>query len=124
MADQSKRVALGIGFLRFAKCSDAGRSRLERAPAGGACSGGLAELVPRGCGGSLLHGYMVPAVRRAALIVYSTYPVNVDNVLQLFRGYPTWEVIIELAIIWACVYLVFRFLQGTRGAGVIKASRS
>ena len=62
---------------------------------------------------------MVPAVRRAALIVYSTYPVNVDNVLQLFRGYPTWEVIIELAIIWACVYLVFRFLQGTRGAGVI-----
>ena len=46
--------------------------------------------------------------------------MNADNVLQLFRGYPTWEVIIELAIIWACVYLVFRFLQGTRGAGVIK----
>ena len=46
--------------------------------------------------------------------------MNADNVLQLFRGYPTWEVFIELAIIWACVYLVFRFLQGTRGAGVIK----
>ena len=46
--------------------------------------------------------------------------MNTDNVLQFFRGYPTWEVLLELAIIWACVYMVFRFLQGTRGAGVIK----
>jgi len=46
--------------------------------------------------------------------------VNTDSVLQFFRGYPTWEVLLELAIIWSCVYMVFRFLQGTRGAGVIK----
>ena len=46
--------------------------------------------------------------------------MNNDSVLQFFRGYPTWEVLLELAIIWACVYMVFRFLQGTRGAGVIK----
>ncbi len=46
--------------------------------------------------------------------------MNTDSVLQFFRGYPTWEVLLELAIIWACVYMVFRFLQGTRGAGVIK----
>ena len=116
MADQSKRVALESAS------SDSQSAAMQGVPGSrgrplAACSGGLAELVPRGCGGSLLHGYMVPAVRRAALIVYSTYPVNVDNVLQLFRGYPTWEVIIELAIIWACVYLVFRFLQGTRGRG-------
>ncbi len=46
--------------------------------------------------------------------------MNNDSILQFFRGYPTWEVLLELAIIWACVYMVFRFLQGTRGAGVIK----
>ena len=46
--------------------------------------------------------------------------MNTDSILQCFRGYPTWEVLLELAIIWACVYMVFRFLQGTRGAGVIK----
>ncbi|HBZ96350.1 MAG: TIGR00159 family protein [Phycisphaerae bacterium] len=31
-----------------------------------------------------------------------------------------WEILIELAVIWIGVYLVFRFLQGTRGAGVIR----
>lgn len=31
-----------------------------------------------------------------------------------------WEILLELAVIWAGVYLVFRFLQGTRGAGVIR----
>jgi diadenylate cyclase len=29
-------------------------------------------------------------------------------------------ILIELAVIWVGVYLVFRFLQGTRGAGVIR----
>lgn len=33
---------------------------------------------------------------------------------------PWYEVVIELAIIWFVVYLVFRFLRGTRGARVIK----
>ena len=27
---------------------------------------------------------------------------------------------VEIAVIWACVYLVFRFLKGTRGAGIVK----
>ena len=26
----------------------------------------------------------------------------------------------ELVVIWLCVYFIFRFLKGTRGAGVIK----
>jgi diadenylate cyclase len=39
---------------------------------------------------------------------------------QLFRSYELWQVAIELAVIWICVYLIFRFLHGTRGAGVIK----
>ena len=29
------------------------------------------------------------------------------------------EILVELVIIWMCVFLAFRFLQGTRGAGVI-----
>ncbi len=39
---------------------------------------------------------------------------------QIFRSYKPHEIIIELAVIWLCVYLVFRFLKGTRGAGIIK----
>ena len=46
--------------------------------------------------------------------------MRIDNVFQFFRGYPTWELLVELAIIWVCVWLIIRFLQGTRGAGVIK----
>jgi diadenylate cyclase len=43
-----------------------------------------------------------------------------DLVTFIFRGYEPYEVIVEIAVIWICVYLVFRFLRGTRGAGVIK----
>ena len=39
---------------------------------------------------------------------------------QLFDGYNPWHFAIELSVIWFCVYVIFRFLQGTRGAGVIK----
>ncbi|MDG2031662.1 MAG: diadenylate cyclase [Phycisphaerales bacterium] len=46
--------------------------------------------------------------------------MSIDNIFHLFRGYPIWEVLIELAIIWICVWLIVRFLQGTRGAGVVK----
>ncbi len=35
-------------------------------------------------------------------------------------SYYWYEVVIELAVIWVCVYLIVRFLAGTRGAGVIK----
>ncbi|MEE2912709.1 MAG: diadenylate cyclase [Planctomycetota bacterium] len=35
-------------------------------------------------------------------------------------GYSVLETIIELLIIWMSVFLAFRFLQGTRGAGVIR----
>jgi diadenylate cyclase len=39
---------------------------------------------------------------------------------QFFRSYQWYEVLLELAVIWICVYFIFRFLRGTRGAGVIK----
>jgi diadenylate cyclase len=42
------------------------------------------------------------------------------NPIQLIRSYDPLQVIIELAVIWIGVYAVFRFLRGTRGAGVIK----
>ena len=35
-------------------------------------------------------------------------------------GYDVFETIIELLIIWLSVFLAFRFLQGTRGGGVIR----
>lgn len=40
--------------------------------------------------------------------------------LQLFRGYAWYEIAVEMAVIWICVYAVYRSLRGTRGAGVIK----
>jgi diadenylate cyclase len=42
------------------------------------------------------------------------------NPVQLIRSYELYEVIIEMAVIWLCVYVVFRFLRGTRGAGIVK----
>jgi len=43
-----------------------------------------------------------------------------DRLLQLFRGQDPLAVVIEMAVIWLGVFLVLRFLQGTRGAGVFK----
>lgn len=42
------------------------------------------------------------------------------NFTQFIRSYQPHEIFLEMAVIWIVVYLVFRFLQGTRGAGVIK----
>lgn len=39
---------------------------------------------------------------------------------QIFNSYSIYELAVELAVIAICVYLVLRFLRGTRGAGVIK----
>ncbi len=39
---------------------------------------------------------------------------------QLIQSYELYQVVSELAVIWFCVYVAFRFLRGTRGAGVIK----
>lgn len=42
------------------------------------------------------------------------------NPVQLIRSYDLVQVIVEMLVIWVCVYLVFRFLRGTRGAGIFK----
>lgn len=46
-----------------------------------------------------------------------------DRLSQLFHrieSYPQREVLIELAVIWLCVYMVARYLRGSRGARVMK----
>jgi diadenylate cyclase len=46
-----------------------------------------------------------------------------DRLHQLLRRvqtYPWWVVLLELSLIWALVYIIMRFLHGTRGARVIK----
>ena len=44
----------------------------------------------------------------------------VNSLIQFFRAYDPFEVLVEFGIIWICVYIVFRFLIGTRGAGVVR----
>jgi diadenylate cyclase len=46
-----------------------------------------------------------------------------DRIQQLFSrigAYPWWQVALELLVIAVVVYIVFRFLQGTRAAGALK----
>ena len=42
------------------------------------------------------------------------------SISELFRADGPLEIALEFAVIWLCVYGMFRFLRGTRGAGVIK----
>ena len=39
---------------------------------------------------------------------------------QFLNSYHPLGVFFELAVIWVCVFLIFRFLRGTRGAGIVK----
>jgi diadenylate cyclase len=45
---------------------------------------------------------------------------NLNQFLLRLASYGWWEVALEVAIIWVVVYIVWRFLQGTRGAGAIR----
>jgi diadenylate cyclase len=56
----------------------------------------------------------LPTMRRYGLF---------DQIVQIatrLRGYNPVGVVIELALIWAVMWLVWRFLRGTRGARVLK----
>ena len=48
------------------------------------------------------------------------YLERLQELLRRVLRYPIHEVLVELILIWIVVYLVFRFLRGTRGARVIK----
>ncbi len=43
-----------------------------------------------------------------------------NQLLERIGTYPVHEIVVELVLLWVLVYLVFRFLRGTRGARVIK----
>ncbi len=43
-----------------------------------------------------------------------------SRIFQIFRSDELHEILIEIAVIWLCVFLVVRFLKGTRGAGIVK----
>lgn len=45
---------------------------------------------------------------------------GIANLIDRLGAYPWWEVLGELVVIWLVVYVVFRFVQGTRAAGAIK----
>ncbi len=42
------------------------------------------------------------------------------SIQQVFSSYKWFDIIVEIAVLWVCVYLVVRFLKGTRGAGIVK----
>lgn len=46
--------------------------------------------------------------------------MRLRSIEQFFGSYHFFEILLEMAVIWVCVYIAFRFLKGTRGAGVIK----
>jgi diadenylate cyclase len=45
---------------------------------------------------------------------------RLTQLLYRLKAIPLHEVVVELALIWIVVYVLVRFLRGTRGAGVIK----
>lgn len=45
---------------------------------------------------------------------------RLDQLIKRLHTYPWWVVTVELVTIWILVYIVMRFLHGTRGARVIK----
>lgn len=42
------------------------------------------------------------------------------RLFERLQSYPWWQVAVELAVIWIVVYVIIRFVQGTRAAGALK----
>ncbi|MEO1584351.1 MAG: diadenylate cyclase [Planctomycetota bacterium] len=45
---------------------------------------------------------------------------GISDLIDRLGTYPWWEVLAELVVLWLVVFLVFRFVQGTRAAGALK----
>ncbi len=45
---------------------------------------------------------------------------RIADLLSRLTSYPTWEVLVEFALIWVVVWAVVRWVQGTRAAGALK----
>ncbi|MCX5658592.1 MAG: diadenylate cyclase CdaA [Planctomycetota bacterium] len=48
------------------------------------------------------------------------YQERINELINRIEGYPLHEVVVELLVLWVVVYLVVRFMRGTRGARVAK----
>lgn len=44
----------------------------------------------------------------------------IRQLIDRLGGYPGWEVLIELTVIWLMVYLLWRFIRGTRAAAAVR----
>lgn len=53
-------------------------------------------------------------------MISETLISRLGQLLKRIQTYPWWVVLIEMTVIWALVYVVLRFLHGTRGARVVK----
>lgn len=42
------------------------------------------------------------------------------QLLTRIQDYNPWEVLFELAVLWVTIYVIFRFVRGTRAAGALK----
>jgi diadenylate cyclase len=45
---------------------------------------------------------------------------RLTDLLSRLASYPWWEVVIEIAVIWLVVWIIARFLRGTRAVGALK----
>ena len=59
----------------------------------------------------------MPVAREARPVRFAAM---LERMGQLFRGNEPVAIAVELAAIWLAVFVVLRFLRGTRGAGVLK----
>ncbi|MEI7878471.1 MAG: diadenylate cyclase [Planctomycetota bacterium] len=50
----------------------------------------------------------------------SIFGLSISDVADVFKADGPLEIILEFGVIWLGVYGMFRFLRGTRGAGVVK----
>lgn len=65
---------------------------------------------------------MSPTPLPTSLAAAASAPIRtapLSDLWQLFGGHAWWEIAIEMAVIWVCVFAVYRTLKGTRGAGII-----
>ncbi|MEX0774701.1 MAG: diadenylate cyclase CdaA [Phycisphaeraceae bacterium] len=51
---------------------------------------------------------------------YQLFIQRLEQLVLRIAGYPRHEVVVEIVVVWLVVYLVLRFLRGTRGARAIK----
>ncbi len=51
---------------------------------------------------------------------YEVLIQRLEQLIQRITGYPAYELWTELLVLWVAVYLVLRFLRGTRGGRAIK----